>query len=464
MKSIDVAAKGIRETARDRRRLLFLVGFPIVLICLFNFAYGGGSSLSGGGIPHQVTVINNDVGIKVTTNNTTKYVNYGTAFTQVLENATAENSTTHLFTLNNAREDEANNLLKSRDIDALIIIPKNFSSAFATMVNNSTRTAITSSVGQQTIDNSASLASGSAASSTGSAQGSLSVSGVTLPKAGNATSMLFIRGDAGYMNHAITNALVTTLFERYKSDVQANATARAAPGTNNSSYADHIPVESLPISGTQSFTQFDYMVPGLFIFAVLLQVTLVAGGLAQDVETGVLDRLKLSKARGLDLLSGTFMTWTAVVVGQLVLLIAVAVAAFGFHYQGGFASLGLAVLIGAVAGMAAIALALIIASFAKNHNQAASLAGLISVPLSFLSGAFMPLPRQVLGEVAGRTYQVYDLLPWTHAVSALRSVLTYGTGLSPDVIFQMTWLIVLTAIWFVVGIVAYSLARLRPEK
>jgi ABC-type Mn2+/Zn2+ transport system ATPase subunit len=31
-------------------------------------------------------------------------------------------------------------------------------------------------------------------------------------------------------------------------------------------------------------------------------------------------------------------------------------------------------------------------------------------------------------------------------------VLTYGSGLSLDVILQMTWLIVLTAIWFVVGV------------
>ncbi len=76
----------------------------------------------------------------------------------------------------------------------------------------------------------------------------------------------------------------------------------------------------------------------------------------------------------------------------------------------------------------------------------------------------MPLPRQVLGELAGRTYQVYDILPWTHAVIALRSVLTYGTGLSPDVVFQMTWLIVLTAVLFVVGVVTYSLVRLRAAR
>lgn len=63
--------------------------------------------------------------------------------------------------------------------------------------------------------------------------------------------------------------------------------------------------------------------------------------------------------------------------------------------------------------MASISLALMIASFAKNDRQAISLSAMLSVPLGFMAGAFIPLPRQVLGEVAGRTYMLYDILPWT---------------------------------------------------
>jgi ABC-2 type transport system permease protein len=59
---------------------------------------------------------------------------------------------------------------------------------------------------------------------------------------------------------------------------------------------------------------------------------------------------------------------------------------------------------------------------------------------------------------------LYDVLPWTHAISALRSVLTYGTGLSGDVIFQMTWLIFLTSILFIVGVLTYAGVRLKAEK
>lgn len=110
----------------------------------------------------------------------------------MLENATAENSTTHLFHLNNASTDRAQELLEGRSIDALIIIPKNFSTAFATMVNNSTRTVITSSVGQQALSTGGNASLGAGATVCGA--------NVVLPKAGNVTPALQIQGDTGYVN------------------------------------------------------------------------------------------------------------------------------------------------------------------------------------------------------------------------------------------------------------------------
>jgi ABC-2 type transport system permease protein len=120
------------------------------------------------------------------------------------------------------------------------------------------------------------------------------------------------------------------------------------------------------------------------------------------------------------------------------LLIAVSIA-LGYKHQGDFSSLGLSILTGVIAGMASISLALIIASFTENDKQAVALSAMIAVPLSFLAGAFIALPRQVLGTFGRRTYQIYDLLPWTHAISGLRAVLTYAGGLSGDVVFEMTW-------------------------
>ncbi|MGZ4913291.1 MAG: ABC transporter permease [Halobacteriota archaeon] len=458
LKFLYTSKKGLIEILRDKRQFMLILVFPVLFILIFSFAFGSGSFLSGGSIPHEVVVINNDVGVITTANNTTKYVNYGSNFTNVLEKATPENSTKNVFHLNDVNADKAHDMLKSRSIDALIVIPKNFSSAFVTMANNSSRSAITSSIGQQTISNSGSLSSGSSA---GLGQASLAGANVNLPKAGNVSSFLTVEGDSGYINFVTTQMVVSMLFDQYKDHVK---TAAAAPSAQTQALLnDSVPLEVQSIPGTQSFTLFDYMVPGLIVFALMLQVSVVAGTLVRDVEKGTLDRLKLSKVRSFDLLSGTFTVWSIITIMQIFVLIGLA-SALGYNHQGGFSSLGLATVIGLFGGMATISLALIIASFAKTERQATSLGAMLATPLGFLAGAFLPLPRQEIGQYAGQTYQVYDLLPWTHAINAVRSVLTYGSGLSPDVVFQMTWLIFLTAILFVVGVVTYSRARLRPER
>jgi ABC-2 type transport system permease protein len=422
-------------------------------MALFAFAFGGGAFNTGGCLPHQVAVINNDAGVTLAVNNTMRYVNYGTNFTQLLETATLENSTTHLFNVSNVSNERAEQLLESRSIDAVVIIPSNFSAAFATMVNDSTRTAISASVGQQAIGNTSNASLGAGAV--------VPRANVVLPTPGNTSTALGVKGDANNYGFIGSQLLVTQIFDQYRDGVQQNASAHAAP-TGDSIFKSYLTLDTLPMAGTSSSTLFDSIVPGLIVLALLLQMSVVASSLVRDIETGMLDRLKLSKIRAFDQLFGTLLTWALITVGQILLLIAVALA-FGYHYQGGFGALGLAVLIGVIAGMAAISMALVIASFAKTDMQAMLLGAMIATPLGFLAGAFLPLPQEVIAKFAGQTYVTWDVLPWTWAITALRSVLTYGSGLSSDVVLDIAWLIFLTAILFIIGVAIYSRVRLRTE-
>jgi hypothetical protein len=117
--------------------------------------------------------------------------------------------------------------------------------------------------------------------------------------------------------------------------------------------------------------------------------------------------------------------------------------------------------------MASISLAMIIASFTNNERQderqAATLSAMIAVPLSFRRRVY-PAAATRPRDIWRTNVPIYDLFPWTHAISGLRAVLTCGEGLSGDVVFEMTWLIILTATLFVVGVICYSKARLGAEK
>ena len=62
----------------------------------------------------------------------------------------------------------------------------------------------------------------------------------------------------------------------------------------------------------------------------------------------------------------------------------------------------------------------------------------------------------------GRSFQIYDLLPWTHILNALKSVLIYGNGWSA-IAYDMAWSVVLTAIIFIIGMGLFARFRLSVE-
>jgi ABC-2 type transport system permease protein len=57
---------------------------------------------------------------------------------------------------------------------------------------------------------------------------------------------------------------------------------------------------------------------------------------------------------------------------------------------------------------------------------------------------------------------VYDLLPWTHTLNALREVLIFGAGLNA-VSYEVYMSAVLTLVLFVIGVFLFSKTRLRAD-
>ena len=450
VKFLSLAIKALKQTIRDRRSLFFLLLFPVVFMVIFAFAFGSPSSLGTGTAPHEIAVINLDQGATVSTNNTTQHINDGASFTQLLENITYAQTDTHMFNLNNVSADQAQTMLKDRALDAVITIPENFSQAVISLANASARAETTSDIGLRVINGS-------------TAQ--LPVN-TTLPKQSNVTAQVIVEGDTGSSTFGAAQGLIFNILEQYKSQIQATAIRQvdatlAQNQSQSNASIDYISAAVQPLTGARSLTLFDYQAPGLIVFALLMQVSSVAQDLTRESDRGTLGRLKLYNMRSFDLLFGTLLTWIIIAVAQILLLLGVAVA-LGFEWSGGANSIGLAVLVGIIGGIASISLGLLLAAFTTNERQAAQLGVLIAVPVSFLTGAFFPLPNEILGTAFGTTFQVYDLLPWTQVADALRQILIYGSGFGAVAVY-VGFAIVLTAILFVVGVISYSRVRLRPE-
>ncbi|KAF5078587.1 ABC-2 family transporter protein [anaerobic digester metagenome] len=432
MKFLSIASKDIKELLRDRRGLFFILLFPMFFMLVFGFAFGG---MGQSNTPHNIAVVNYDEGATVTYTNQT--MNFGNNLTNVMEDVKYQNSDVHMFNITKTTQENADKLLKQRDVDAEVIIPKDFSRASVALITNTIQSSTSSQAAVQ-----------STIQSTGNAS------------TDNLTSTVIIRGDTGYMGFGTSQGILTGIFQGYQDDIvnEVQNSIKGTPGAQPHKFIE-TKVEGIP--GTETFTSFDFLAPGMIVFAILLLATSVAASLTREVNTGTLERLKMSKMKSFDLLFGNSIPWTLVAAAQVIILFAVAIA-IGFHWQGSINSIVLAVIVGVIGGISSIALGMIIAAFAKNERQASNLGTLITVPMSFMVGAFFQLPQVPIGNFMGQTFQIYDVLPWTHTLNALRSVLTYGSGWDA-ISYQVGMSVILTAILFVIGVFLFSRTRLRAE-
>lgn len=417
MKFISIAIKDAKELLRDRRGFIFILFFPILLMLVFGVAFGG---MGQSNTPYNLAIVNYDEGAILPLSNDTS--NFGNNLTQNLKDVKYEDSDVHMFNITQISEDQADSLLKERKIDALLIIPENFSQSVVALMN-STILSLTN-------------------------PGSVT-------QTNNITSTLIIRGDTGYINFGVSQGILVGILSQYQDGV-ITQTENNVRGTPNATQIEYLNSKVEPIAGTKDFTTFDFLAPGMIVFAILLLSTTVASSLTREVEYGTLARLKLSKMRGFDLLFGGMIPWSIIAAIQVLILFLVAVF-MGFHWQGGLNSILLAIMVGIIGGVASISLGMIIAAFAQNDRQAANLGTLITIPMSFLVGAFFQLPNV---EFWGHNYN--EILPWTHTLDALRSTLIFGGGWDA-ISYQVYASIFLTVILFIIGLILFSKNRLSAE-
>lgn len=212
--------------------------------------------------------------------------------------------------------------------------------------------------------------------------------------------------------------------------------------------------EFVPGTGTMSDLQFG--IPGLFVFGATFTVFIAATLLVREEARGTLPRLRLTRARGGDVILGVTLGQMAGAVVQILITFAVAFA-FGFRTPG---SLPLAIGIGLLVTLAGTGLGLVTACFTHTDGEAVGLSTLFLAPLAFLSGAIFPMPAAPIGTLAGHTVNLYDILPTTSAAEAMRRVLIFGDG-PAEIAYELVVLTVLSLVILGAGAVLYQRRRLQ---
>jgi ABC-2 type transport system permease protein len=215
------------------------------------------------------------------------------------------------------------------------------------------------------------------------------------------------------------------------------------------------PLEYTFVPGTGTLNDFQLGVPGLLVFGLLFGSISTALFMVREETHGTLKRLRLTRLSSFDLLGGVLIAQAVLSLLQMFLSLGFAVW-FGFQSPG---NLLLVALLGVLVSLIASSCGFLTACFSHNDGEAANFAMVFLAPLAFLSGSVFPLPAAPLFEIGGRVFQVYDLLPTSHATTALRRVLIYGDGL-PQVLLETVVLLVFTGLFLLVGTWIYRRTKL----
>jgi len=432
MRLLAIASKFLKERMRNRNVLGMQLAFPAVFMLVFGIAFNLGGL--GKNQPYDILVINEDQGTFLDFA-ATNY-NYGEDLVEVMRSVTYENSTLSMFKLSNGTKEESRDILMDREVACVVFIPPQFSEAMEALANTTVRRALTSLVGE----------------------GIVPPLGGPMPVEGQVDATVRIEGDPGYMGFGAAQALVRGVLEAYIRGVQASAlesVLKDFPGVPvPGDPRDHILSEVESVSGTQMSTAFDYFAPGIMIFGLLLGVMSVAESLAKEVEEKTLSRLKISLMTSFDYLAGSLLSWTLFGAFQVLILFGVSLA-IGFNWVGGLGSLSLAIVIGCVVAISSVALGMLIAGLAKNQEQAASLATLIAVPMSFVVGVFISYPPGLFADMTG-------VLPWRQGLVALLKTLSYGAEVG-EVMPNIIAIVIETVVLFALGLFVFSRKKMKAE-
>lgn len=202
-------------------------------------------------------------------------------------------------------------------------------------------------------------------------------------------------------------------------------------------------VAAKPIN-QHSLSKFDYTFSGLVGFSILgLGIFGPVNYFPQMKKQGILRRLQITPIRTWEYFVANVLSTAVIGLLSIAVMFAIAFSVFHFKMAGNFLELAVVIILGI---LCIFGIGLAVGGWAKNENQAAPLANIITFPMMFLSGTFFP--RFAMPEWL---QHITTYLPLTPVIDTIRMVATEGkhlTDIGPQLGLIALWTIIIYAIAF----------------
>jgi len=205
--------------------------------------------------------------------------------------------------------------------------------------------------------------------------------------------------------------------------------------------------EQAPLT-QQSFQYIDFLAPGIIAMSVMQNgVFGLSLFIVSAREKRILKRLQATPAGASYILAGRIVPAILVSFVQTGVLLSIAIFGFGVHITGNPGVLAISIAFGA---LVFITLGFLISSVSKTVDSAESLTNVITLPMFFLGGVFIPLDR-----LPQSIQYVGAAMPLTYFSDALRNIMLHGAGFGA----VGTDVLVLTGFAVVIFVTAVKLFR-----
>jgi ABC-2 type transport system permease protein len=199
------------------------------------------------------------------------------------------------------------------------------------------------------------------------------------------------------------------------------------------------------VKGASVFQSF---APGLFAFASIYMIMIVAQSYTVDRETGVLGRILVTPTTSADIVLGSVLSYLVIAMVQALLVFA-CVYALGYHPAAGTAGLVAGFAVVTVFALCNIGFGLITAAVSKSAGAATGISFAFLMPQLFL-GTFVGSALSTTAQEAGR------FLPAYYVTDALTSLWTRGASVtSLAVVTDLAAVTVSSAIILAAGVLIF---------
>ena len=191
-----------------------------------------------------------------------------------------------------------------------------------------------------------------------------------------------------------------------------------------------ITLQTASLVEVKQSSALDFMAPGMFTFASIFLIMMVAQSFTQDRENGMMKRIRITPTSPTEFMISQVLSYTVIALIQAILVFAM-VYVMGFRPDVGIPVYVFAFVLVVVFSLSNIGFGLITATIAKSSGAATGLSFLFVLPQLFL-GTFVGASLSSAAQVAGK------FVPSFYVTDALTSLFLRGATITTSTILLDT--------------------------